>query len=256
MSSLSKNILKEIKDEHITPIPRWKFLLKNYGRWVAFAVFVLMGSVSISVIIFMLTDHDWDIYRQLNKSFLEYILLSLPYFWFLLVSGFMAFAWYDLEKTKTGYKYGFLKIALVNISLSIILGIIFFYAGLGIKMDKIFADNIPFYQSIHQYARPGIWQNPDRGLLVGKITDIASDGSFHITDPGNHNWLIECLECMIKGGIIKENGMIVKLIGKEVGDQVFQASEVRPWTPPPGDRDIKYFLPNMPIPLPMPPPNR
>lgn len=253
MKDISQNILEKIKDEHIIPIPRWKFLLKNYGRWVAFALFVLMGSISISVVIFMLTDHDWDIYRNLNKSFVEYLLLSLPYFWFLLLSAFIAFAWYDLEKTKTGYKYGFFKIGLINISLSVILGIIFFYAGLGIKIDKIFADNLPYYQNIHQFARPGIWQNPDRGLLVGKITDISENGSFHIIDPGNQNWLIECFECVIRGNLIKENGMIVKLIGKQIGDQVFQVSEIRPWMPPKGNRDMKYFSPNRPMPLPLSP---
>jgi len=249
MSKLSTNILEKIKDEHIAPIPRWKFLLKNYVKWVGFALFVLMGSISISVVIFMLTDHDWDIYQYLNKSFMEYLLLSLPYFWFLLLSAFIAFAWYDLEKTKTGYKYGFLKIGLVNILLSVVLGIIFFYAGLGIKMDKIFADNLPYYQNIHQYSRPGIWQNPERGLLVGQITDIAEDGSFHIKDPGDHGWLIDCLKCILKGNIVKENGMIVKIIGKQISDQIFEASEIRPWNPQ-GSKDIRYFLPNMPLPPP------
>jgi len=252
MSKLSTNILKEIKQQSIHPIPRWKFLLKNYGRWVGFALFVLLGSISISVVIFMLTDHDWDIYRYLNKSFMEYVLLSLPYFWFLLLSAFIAFAWYDLEKTKTGYKYGILKIGLVNIILSVVLGVIFFSAGLGIKIDKIFADNIPYYQTIHQYSRPSIWQNPERGLLVGKITDIANDGSFHITDPADHSWLVECLKCILSGGFVEENGMIVKIIGNKISDQVFDASEIRFWNPQ-GDRNIRYFLPNMPLP---PPPNR
>lgn len=252
MSKLSTNILETIKHQEIKPIPRWKFLLKNYGRWVGFALFVLMGSISISVVIFMLTDHDWDIYGYLGKSFLEYLLLSLPYFWFFLLSIFIAFAWYDLEKTKTGYKYGFLKIGLVNILLSVILGILFFYAGLGIKMDKIFADNLPYYQNIHQYARPGVWQNPDRGLLVGKIIETVDENNFRVEDPDRRNWLVNCLNCIFNGRVVNLEGMMVKIMGKEINDGSFQAIEIRPLKPM-GGMNIEYFRPKIPIPI---PPNR
>lgn len=247
MSKLSTNILKEIKSQHIAPIPRWKFLLKNYGRWVAFASFVLMGSISISVVIFMFTDHDWDIYRYLDKSFWEYLLLSLPYFWFLLLSVFIAFAWYDLEKTKTGYKYGFLKIGLINILLSVVFGIVF-YAGLGIKMDKIFADNLPYYQNIHQYSRPSIWQNPGRGLLVGKIIEKIDNDNFRVEDPDRRSWVVNCLDCIFRGRVANLEGIMVKIIGKKIDESSFQALEIR-LLEPRGGMNMEYFRPRMPVPM-------
>lgn len=249
MSELSKNILKKIKQQAIKPIPRWKFLLKNYGKWAGFALFVLMGSVSISVVIFMLTDHDWDIYRYLDKSFFEYLLLSIPYFWFLLLSVFVTFAWYDLEKTKAGYKYGFLKIGLVNILLSVVLGIVFFYAGLGIKIDKIFADNLPYYQNIHQYARPDIWENPDRGLLVGKITKTIDENNFRVEDPGKNSWVVNCLNCIFRNRVANLEGAMVKIMGKKIDDGNFQATEIRPLKPK-GGMNMDYFRPKIPIPMP------
>jgi hypothetical protein len=247
MSSISKDILKKIKQQAIHPIPRWKFLLKNYGIWLVFGSIVLLGGLSVSVVIFMLTDHDWSIYKNLDKGFFEYMVLSIPYFWFLLISIFLVFAWYDLKKTKTGYKYNFVKIGTINILASVVLGILFFYAGLGVRIDRIFADNIPYYQNIHRYSRPGIWQNPEKGLLVGQVVDIAADGSFHIRDLENTNWLINCLNYILCSGIIEEPGNLVRLIGKEMGDHIFQVTEVRPWKNK-GDMNIQYFLPNMPPP--------
>jgi len=251
MKDLSTNILEKIKGEHIAPIPRWKFLLKNYGKWAAFALFVLLGSISISVVIFMLIDHDWDIYKYLDKSFWEYLLLSLPYFWFLLVSAFLVFAWHDLKKTKTGYKYGFIKIGFVSILLSIFFGIVFFYAGLGIKIDKIFADNLPYYQKIHQYSRPSIWRNPEKGLLIGRITKKIDDNNFRVEDPDKRSWIINCLNCIFKNRIANLEGMIVKIMGKKIDDNNFQALEIRPLEPR-GGMNLEYFLPKIPSPVPSP----
>ncbi|MDD5731841.1 MAG: hypothetical protein PHU42_03040 [Patescibacteria group bacterium] len=248
MKDISQNILKKIKQQDVHPIPRWKFLLKNYGIWVIFSLVVLLGGLAVSVVIFMLTDRDWTIYRYLNKSFWEYLLISIPYFWFFLISIFLVFAWYDIKKTKTGYRYSFTKIGAISILSSIILGILFFYAGLGVRIDKIFADNLPYYQNIHHYSRPGVWQNPQSGLLVGEVEDIQGDGSFHIRDLENTNWLINCLNCIWSGGLVGEPGMLVRLVGQEMGDHIFQVSEIRPWKSK-GDANIRYFLPNMPPPL-------
>jgi len=229
MKDLSADILKEIKQQDITPIPRWKFLLKNYGIWIIFGLLIILGSLSVSVVIFMFTDHDWDVYKYLNKSFTESILLAIPYFWFVLVSAFLAFAYYDLRRTKTGYKYNFVKIGAINILASVLLGVIFFYSGLGLRIDRIFADNIPYYREIHSFAGPRVWQNPENGLLVGEITSLKEDGNFEIRDLKNQNWLVKCINCLWGGNLVGEQGMLVKLIGKITGDQVFEVSQIRTW---------------------------
>ena len=228
MKDFSKNILAEIKKQDITPIPKWRFLLKNYGIWAIFALLMVLGSLSVSVVIFMLTDHDWDIYQYLHKSLFEYILIAIPYFWLLFILGFLAFAYYDLRKTDRGYKYSFVKIGSINIVFSVLLGTVFFYAGLGSKIDQVFANNFPYYQNIHRNVGQRIWQNPENGLLTGRVVSFQDDNLFNVLDMDNHNWLVQCINCLWSGNIVGETGMMVKLIGKITGNMMFSASEIRP----------------------------
>jgi hypothetical protein len=251
MKDLSKNILAEIKQQEIKPIPRWRFILKNYGIWMAFGLLIILGSLSVSVIIFMFTDHDWNLYSYFNKSLWESILLAIPYFWFILMVGFLAFAYYDLRRTKSGYKLNFIKIGSINILASILLGALFFYSGLGLKIDQIFANNVPFYQSIHQFAGPRVWQNPENGLLVGEITNIENDGNFEIRDLNNQNWLVKCLNCLLNANIVNQQGMLVKLVGKISGNQIFDASELRPWKNNCERQPFGMFRKDCPPPMPI-----
>jgi len=59
MNNLSKNVLEQIREEHLKPKPRWEFIMKNYFFWLFFALFAIAGSIAVSVTIFMITDHDW-----------------------------------------------------------------------------------------------------------------------------------------------------------------------------------------------------
>lgn len=227
MSDISKNVLEQIKEEKIKPKPRWEFLVKNNIFWAVFAIFVALGGVAVSVMIFMLTDQDWDIYDKLGKSFTEYLLLSVPYFWLLLVMAFLAFAWIDLKHTKSGYKYSFFRIGILNIVSSLVLGVIFFYSGLGLKMDKAFAENIPFYQTMHPLRPANVWENPERGFLVGEIISFVGDDNFNLVDPLDNEWLIECVNCVWRSGAEAREGMVVKIFGQKVDNHNFQAFEMR-----------------------------
>ncbi|HRY60171.1 MAG TPA: hypothetical protein P5096_02220 [Patescibacteria group bacterium] len=229
MSDLSKNVLEEIKEHHITPKPKWEFLVRDYVIWAMFGILVLIGSIAFSALIFMITNHDWDIYRNLGQSFWQFLLLSLPYFWIVLVIAFSIFAWYDLKKTRAGYRYTFTKIGLANIGLSILLGTAFFYSGIGMKIENIFADNMPFYRVIHPGRGITVWENPDKGLLVGEVTGFIDDEGFNLRDLKNQDWIVSALNSVWPREVKSNIGMIVRIIGKQTGKDTFQAIEVRPW---------------------------
>jgi len=229
MSEITNEVLEKIKQDKIQPRPRWEFLMKDYVVWSLFAIFVVLGGLAVSVIIFMLTSHDWDIYRYLDKSFIEYFLLSVPYFWIILIFGILAIAWLDFRNTKKGYKYDFAKIGLINIVASILLGVVFYYSGVGLKIEQVFSDNLPFYQAIHPMRKADVWENPDKGLLIGEITDIIDDQTFNLRDLNNENWIVSCIKCLWRGGLKKEQGMVVKVLGEKTSEDTFQVFDVRPW---------------------------
>ncbi|MBU1152058.1 hypothetical protein KJ632_04520, partial [Patescibacteria group bacterium] len=100
----AKNILKKIRDQHISPRPRWEFLLKDYTMWVAFGLCVIIGGIASSVTIFRLINSDWDVYERTGHSFASFAFESMPYFWILLFALFVVIAYLNFTHTKKGYK--------------------------------------------------------------------------------------------------------------------------------------------------------
>ena len=84
MTDIGNKILQTIKDKHIKPTPRFKFLFKSYAWTVLAFLMVVFGSLAVSVIIFYLKNEDWSLYIQAGFSQINFLLLAIPYFWVLL----------------------------------------------------------------------------------------------------------------------------------------------------------------------------
>ena len=78
-NNIPNQVLEKIKN--IRPTPRWQFLLRDYSVWILGAVSLALGSLSFSVVLFMLANNDWDIYSEISNSFFKFLLITLPYFW-------------------------------------------------------------------------------------------------------------------------------------------------------------------------------
>ena len=83
---LSKNVLKKIKEDKIEPKPKWIFSLRDLAFWAIFAISLVLGSISTSLIIFILRSNDWDLYKRLGHGLFKFVLITLPYFWLIFLS--------------------------------------------------------------------------------------------------------------------------------------------------------------------------
>lgn len=229
MKDLSKNILDHIERESIRPSSKWKFLLKNDAVWAAFVLAVLVGSVSVSAILYLIVDHDWDVYPQLEKGAGEYVLLSLPYAWIAALALFSALAYYNYKHTKSGYKHKAYVIVLGSVVVSVVIGSAMYAAGFGSKIDRAFAQKMPLYEKA-LFHRTLIWQNDDYGLLAGEIVEIE-DEKIELEDLRGKGWIVIYSEAHLPPEFELEEGLRVKLIG-EVEDDVFLAKEIRPFFNP------------------------
>ena len=227
--SASGKILNKIKEEKIKPISRWKFIAKDCFVWSGLGLSILIGSLSVSVIIFLLTDNDWDIYKNLEKSFGEYIILSFPYLWIVVLGAFLGISYLNYKHTKKGYRHNPLLITSLGILASIILGSIFFYSGLGLKIDRIFSNNFSHYETMLHY-RKNFWMNPERGLLAGRIISVNSSDEFQVRDLRREDWKIEGEGIIWRGDAVPQEGRVVKIIGNKKEGNIFIAKEVRPWS--------------------------
>jgi hypothetical protein len=223
----SQKILEKIKEEKIKPTPKWHFLLKNYFIWAAFAISVLIGSLSFSVILYILTDSNWDIYKYLDKNFAEYLLLSLPYFWILFIIGFILLSYYNYKHTKKGYKYASYLVIILSVVISFVFGGTLFAFGLGEKIDQALSNNIPYYQQKIIENKIERWHHPEKGLLIGTVEEAISDEEVIVKDFENKEWLVKLEEKIPKEIMEQRINKEIRMIGEKENEGKFNAKNLR-----------------------------
>ena len=104
INDASKNILDKIKENKITPKPKWQFRLEQVGIWALAVLSLIIGAKAFAVIIFRLVNNDWEIREHLGRSLLNHALLTLPYLWIIVMVLFILLAYYNARHTKKGYR--------------------------------------------------------------------------------------------------------------------------------------------------------
>ena len=226
-ASFENKLLAKIKDCKICPKPRWQFLLKNYIVWLSGILSLLIGSAAISVMIYLFKFNDWNIYEQTEKSFLEFFILTLPYFWLIFMALFVFIISYNFKHTKKGYRYSSFILAGISVILSIVLGSLFFVAGVGEKLDDILGRQMPFYdQVINRHI--DFWSRPDEGRLSGIVIEKSDDYSFILIDRGEETWLVDTSFAKPYPREMIEVGQPIRTIGKTAEDNNFSADLILP----------------------------
>lgn len=241
--NLEKEILQTIKDKHLTPKPRWQFLLKNYVVWGLVVLSIFIGSLAFAVVLYMVINNDWNVYEYINDSFLGFIFVTLPYFWIILLGAFIIIAHYNLRHTKKGYRYSLNAIAFISIIGSIVLGTLFYKVGLGQAIDDVFVERVPFYQKFlgDRHKR---WASPQDGLLAGVIAEVHKDNTLSLQDRTNTIWRVNIDEACMFQDIVFTEGLFIKIIGeRETSTSTFKALRIIPGKPGPGLHRLRPHRP-------------
>jgi hypothetical protein len=227
---ISGKILEKIKREKITPDPKWKFLAKDYLVWVAFAASIFVGGIAVGSMAFVLTNSDWDIYPRIGKNFSQYLVMSLPLFWIVALVGVSFLSFYNYRHTKKGYRTNPYIIVASSIALSLALGALFYQIGLSEKVERNLSRSIPYYQRGEEY-RIKIWNQPEQGLVAGRIVQIRNKNDFQIECFDGNIWMIKGENILWRPRAVSEEGAQVKVMGEaeDVRKYIFHAREVRPW---------------------------
>ncbi len=225
MNKLSEKILDRIKEDKIRQRPKWFFSVKSILVWTTLILAISFGSVIFSLVIFwFLNGILFGIKSILFTSFI----------WFFLLIIILYFSYYNFSNTERGYKYPFLKVVAFIFFCSLLMGyLIYKFNGSSIIDDSIH-ENIRAYQSLDRSTKDN-WIRPEEGFIAGNIIEIINEKEFILRDFNSKEWLVK------NNG---ENILIteeVRIIGKKVTEDVFEACEVFPWLPPRGrkERDIK-----------------
>lgn len=228
MTKLSDNIIGKIKCDHITPVPRWHFLLKSYTLWVLFVFSVILGSVSFSVAAHIAESGDLNLLDHLQGNWLISAVMLLPLFWLISLFFFALLAYLNWKCTKHGYCMRRRWIVMGSVALSIFLGAFFYVVGLGSRTDLMMSRVAPFYDQYKHKARRDLWQQPERGLLTGKIIDIDEETEkLLLRDENGKNWIVDDRDVRWENTKLEEKGKVIKVLGRISGNAEFEAIEIR-----------------------------
>ncbi len=228
--SFGQELLGKIKEKKLVPKPKWQFFLKDYMVWGSGVAALFVGGLAFSVIIYMFINNDWGVYEHFSGSLLGFVLLSLPYFWILLLVLFIAIVNYNIKHTKNGYRYPIGVIAAASIVVSAGIGLIFFGAGMSQAVDEILGENLPLYEKFIN-SRIGQWEHPGEGLLAGLVTERISTSSIIVFGLDRKEWTVDLSGARIAPGVEITVGQPLKFTGEAVSDNVFRAGEVLPAGP-------------------------
>lgn len=224
--SLSEKVLATIKEKKIQQKAKWTFLLRDWVVKMFGLASLLVGSLAFSVIIYMMRSNSWGEYAYVSDSFLQFFLLTLPYFWIVFLILFVLIADYNIRHTKKGYRYRLPVVVLGSILVSVVLGSLFYNIGMGQTIDNVLSKNTAYYE---QFINPGfkMWHNPEKGLLSGRIISIKSENKLEFADIEGHVWLVDynVNDCVMPGHRPVE-GLQLRLFGRISEDNYFEATRI------------------------------
>lgn len=164
-------VLKRIKDECISPRPRWHFLMRESVIWSLGIISIAVGSVSVAGILFELRFASWDLYLATHESFLHFVLDSLPFVWVGLFTLFGIAVYQSIRYTKRGYRYSPAILIVGSFAASCAVGAIILTVGAGRYIDEQIGRFMPLHQPLFERERM-LWSSTERGRVSGVVTEI------------------------------------------------------------------------------------
>lgn len=229
MGKTSKNVLEKIKKFEIKPIPKWQFMLKESFVRILFGINFFLGSIGFGIVLYLLMNSEVLQDKTLLSTFWERIIFGIPLAWILLTIFFVIVAYYNFKNTQEGYRYDVIKIFLLSIFISFFLGSILYFTRLSERLNDLFVEKIPYYTHTLD-LREKIWMRTEEGFLAGKIKSVDHEMKlFELIDLEGSVWEVTYGKAMVKSRVQLVEEEEIKIIGKRVSNNVFEALEIRPW---------------------------
>jgi hypothetical protein len=189
MNDNIQKVIDTIKDQHIVPEPKWKFLLSVYGRWFVFVGMVSLGAIAVLIMIVIAARLDWDIYMFARQNHMLYFLSLLPYAWIGILFILTVLSFFELRKMETGYRYSRWAISMMVIGGIAFAGIIFSFFHFGEMSNMFLESHAPYYRQHLVVTKESQWSRPEQGFLSGYIVSV-SESAILIDDVHNKRWTV------------------------------------------------------------------
>jgi len=220
--TIKDKLLDKIKETDLKPRDKWQFEVKNIVFWTLFVVSILIGGLAVSIIYHLMIMSP--IHELHDVAWWHKLFMFIPIFWLVLLGVFIYSAFVNVTHTKSGYKFNHYLIVVIGILGSLILSFAFMSAGLNEMVEEQAFDHLPGYKQmqLHQYS---VWMNPEQGRLLG-IIETKDGDFFELRAIDRSLWEIRAENKIIQ---IIRPGMRVKIMGKMIDQDRFEAESIAPW---------------------------
>lgn len=212
-SQLQASVLERIEKEHVQPMPKWQFVLYEYGIWCLWGLSVVIGAIAVAVMVFVSMHAGFAFYEATHETPLSFFIEVLPYLWIMIFIVMAVLAYSNMRKTKKGYKYPLWQILMSSLFFSVLGGIVLHYAGVGYLIDHAMGSKMPMYPSF-EATELRMWQMPEEGRIVGRIEEKQPMDAFvRFVDIDDNQWLLNTQELMSEDIATLQSGKRVKVLG-------------------------------------------
>lgn len=221
---ISKIALERIKEGGIKPISRNIFNIKRVLFWALIFITLVVSALTFSLVLSNLFNNDWDLYDKYGFNF---ILKTLPYFWFVAFIIFIILGEYYYRKTLLGHRRDLMVVVGIYLLYTVFFGSLLYFIGVDDYVEQSLIKNAPGTNSFI-LNRHEIWMHPEGGLLSGEIM-LVNDNEIQVIDINNFIWIVNTKDAFSHGKVKVEVGEKIKILGDKMENNIFNAEEIRPW---------------------------
>ncbi|MCX6703798.1 MAG: hypothetical protein NTV02_03895 [Candidatus Zambryskibacteria bacterium] len=215
--NFTQHILQKIEDEHITPIPRWRFVVHHTLLWVPGACVTLIGAFAWAGLLFGI-EHAGLEYQSIAASKLRLLVKTIPLIWATSFLLFTAVIVKTLRMTPKGYTFNSRKILGASLGISIICGTMLYIIDM-----RVYQNPIIRYPVLRQQKE--LWSHPESGRIAGLVS-IEDDGAF-LTDLNGKEWLLNTVFLSTTTTLRHET--MFRIVGKKIDEDNFLVCAIFPW---------------------------
>ncbi len=225
-SKLSKSILKRIETENIQPTSKWYFVFKNLSFWIFFALAMMVGAISFSIMVYALQNTDFEMLQYLEESEgLSEILAMMPFLWVFAIGMATGIGIWGLKNTKRGYRIAIFGLIGSNILGSMFLGSLVHGVGGGEYIEEILEEKVEFYEGVRKKHQK-FWGNPEvTGRLGGIVQSVdKTTQTMTISGPRGRTWEVKVEDSKYP----IEIGKPIKMKGQFTPGGQFKPAHIKP----------------------------
>ena len=230
--SCKDSVMHRIEGEGILPRPKSYFTMHEATVWGLWGFSIIIGALAVAVMLFAFMHHQFAFYEATHESFVTFLVDALPYLWISAFGLMAVVAVYNLRHTKHGYRYPVWQIVVSSLVLSVAGGTALHVLGFGYVVDHALGQGLSQYPS-QERLESRLWQNPDQGRLLGRVTTQMQPPSLltTFTDVNGLKWMLDTSELSEEEQELLFSQKNVKLVGliSENDAFLFHTCGAFPW---------------------------